>query len=569
MKTRKRLLFTLLVLSISTFITAVAATGNSDDNSQSPNLPQKTTPTDGIRIAWDYSSLRQLTERGGYPRSIRLQDHSVVAVYENHATGYEMRRSTDEGATWNDPIVLFTPHTVNNDKGSTRINIANSEIIQLANGDLLIACNYRPRTPEVAPFSIAIRRSTDNGDTWSPPQVIYEAQPRFTDGCWEPSFLQLPNGDVQVYFANEAPYTHSNEQEISLLTSHDNGATWGEYKTVCFRAGSRDGMPVSKVIGDEIVCVIEDCGFVTFKPYTVRTKLSDNWSSPVLADSPQRDMALAAPVADWIYMGAPYLAVLPTGETLLSYQVDDVNRGNHFGDRVPVSTMEVTVGDSNARNFSRSTRPFPVPAGKHAVWPSVAVWDANTVVALAASNYRGRADAPYFMKGHVMRDLTVGSGEMQKYPVFIGHQGESNLRLGVSKDNSRLRIVCKVKDTDLSFDNQKMGSGVSIYLDTRNECMNAPVEGVYKIDCSYDGKTTICQGNRGKWENSKLKGLKVTSTIVEGGYELVFTLPLRSSYNKNNMRIAAALSTSSYTETLVHSDMDKPSTWLKMNFTHE
>lgn len=78
-----------------------------------------------------------------------------------------------------------------------------------------------------------------------------------------------------------------------------------------FCAGSRDGMPVSKVVGDEIVCVIEDCGFVTFKPYTVRTKLSDNWSSPVLADSPNRAMALGEPVEDWIYMGAPYLGVSP------------------------------------------------------------------------------------------------------------------------------------------------------------------------------------------------------------------------------------------------------------------
>ena len=57
-------------------------------------------------------------------------------------------------------------------------------------------------------------------------------------------FFQLPNGEVQVYFANEGPYTHSNEQEISMMTSVDNGKTWGGYKTVCFRAGSRDGMPV-------------------------------------------------------------------------------------------------------------------------------------------------------------------------------------------------------------------------------------------------------------------------------------------------------------------------------------
>lgn len=133
-----------------------------------------------------------------------------------------------------DPVILFPIHSITNDKGTARINIANSEIIQLANGDLLAACNYRPQTPEITPFAIAVRRSTDNGVTWSDPQIIYEAEPRFSDGCWEPSFLQLPNEEVQVYFANEGPYTHSNEQEISMMTSVDNGKTWGGYKTVCF-----------------------------------------------------------------------------------------------------------------------------------------------------------------------------------------------------------------------------------------------------------------------------------------------------------------------------------------------
>ena len=77
-----------------------------------------------------------------------------------------------------------------------------------------------------------------------------------------------------------------------------------------------------------------------------------------MADSPNRAMALGEPVEDWIYMGAPYLGVLPTGETLLSYQVDDIRHDDQLGDRLPYSTMEVAIGDKNARNFVRRTRPF-------------------------------------------------------------------------------------------------------------------------------------------------------------------------------------------------------------------
>ena len=57
-------------------------------------------------------------------------------------------------------------------------------------------------------------------------------------------------------------------------------------------------------------------------------------------------------------MGAPYLGVLPTGETLLSYQVDDIRHDDQLGDRLPYSTMEVAIGDKNARNFVRCTRLF-------------------------------------------------------------------------------------------------------------------------------------------------------------------------------------------------------------------
>lgn len=566
MKTKTRCLLSLLNFCVLTLL----ACGNSDgagEDSGVPYLAKKGEPVDGVRIGWDYGTIRQLATRGGYPRSIRLQDNTVVAVYENYDTGYEMRRSTDEGSTWGDPVILFPIHSITNDKGTARINIANSEIIQLANGDLLAACNYRPQTPEITPFAIAVRRSTDNGVTWSDPQIIYEAEPRFSDGCWEPFFLQLPNGEVQVYFANEGPYTHSNEQEISMMTSVDNGKTWGGYKTVCFRAGSRDGMPVSKVVGDEIVCVIEDCGFVTFKPYTVRTKLSDNWSSPVLADSPNRAMALGEPVEDWIYMGAPYLGVLPTGETLLSYQVDDIRHDDQLGDRLPYSTMEVAIGDKNARNFVRCTRPFPVPAGKHAVWPSVAVWDANTIAALATSNYQGGTEAPFFMKGHVMRDLEVNSSDIVNYPIFIGHTGICNLRLGVGKDADNLYITCKVKDGELYSGGQgtQKGSGVFIYLDTKNECLKEPAEGVYKVWCSYKGDITVWQGNKGKWENSELEGLQITPSVVPGGYELAFTIPLNRSFNKDTMRLCATLSTKTYTETLVHSNADWSCTWMKMN----
>ena len=121
-----------------------------------------------------------------------------------------------------------------------------------------------------------------------------------------------------------------------------------------------------------------------------------------------RAKALADPVEEWVYMGAPYLAVLPSGETVISYQADRERRG---GDRVANSVMEVAVGDKNARNFSRICRPFTIRQGGRAIWPSLAVWDNDTVVALAACSFNGEATAPYMIKGRVMRDIGVKSAK--------------------------------------------------------------------------------------------------------------------------------------------------------------
>ena len=95
--------------------------------------------------------------------------------------------------------------------------------------------------------------------------------------------------------------------------------------------------------------------------------------------------------------------------------------------------------------------------------------------------------------------------------------------------------------------------------------MKEPAEGVYKVWCSYKGDITVWQGNKGKWENSELEGLQITPSVVSGGYELAFTIPLNRSFNKDAMRLCATLSTKTYTETLVHSNADWSCTWMKMN----
>jgi len=375
---------------------------------QAPDSFSRVLDTSGrVRIVWDESTLQRLAPRdgrelryAGYPRVKRFGDGMAVAVYEAGGNT-ECIRSLDTGRTWSEPVVVFRALARPDSAGQPiRVNMANPEIIELKNGDWLAACNYRPTQPEVTPFAIAVSRSRDRGMTWSEPQVIFEAAPRFRDGCWEPAFLQLPNGTLQVYFANEAPYTASDEQEITMLSSSDNGLTWMDPpQTVSFRAGRRDGMPVPIIVGDEILVAIEDNRVGQFKPYIVRTSVSNPWPRPVTGDSPLREYALSEPLPDEVYAGAPYLTRLPSGEVLLSYQT---TRGRTAD--WEKSTMEVAVGDTSGRRFGQVSRPFPVPVDREAKWNAIAVWDDSTVVATSATNFDGGPIAAWMILGRIVRE---------------------------------------------------------------------------------------------------------------------------------------------------------------------
>ena len=137
-----------------------------------------------------------------------------------------------------------------------------------------------------------------------------------------------------------------------------------------------------------------------FKPSIIRTTFEANWNTVADGSSPNRNAALAQPLADSIYAGAPYLSQLKTGETILSYQ------GTEGRDKQwERACMYVAIGDREGKNFGNKTIPFDIPLNKQGLWNSLCVLDDNTIIALTSTNaYSDNATEVWMIKGHLMKE---------------------------------------------------------------------------------------------------------------------------------------------------------------------
>ena len=337
-----------------------------------------------LKIVWDVATLQKLAPLQnsnigycGYPRMIQLHNKSLFCIYEISGGNIECIKSFDEGKTWTAPQIIAT-----NFNG---INCTVPEIIELKDHSLLASYNLRPSIFDSSKhFGISTKKSYDEGLTWQDERLLYQAGSKFGDGCWEPAQIQLPGGEVQLFFSNEGIYTNSDEQNISLLRSFDNGLTWtSKPEIVSFRAGKRDGMPVPVLLKNksEIIFSIEDNGMGQFAPSIIKNSLANNWKTIADASSPFRYAALAQPLATTIYAGAPYLRQLQTGQTIMSYQSTE-GRNSQWD----LACMNVVIGDANGQNFTNKSIPFDVPVNKHGLWNSLCVLADNTIIALTSTN---------------------------------------------------------------------------------------------------------------------------------------------------------------------------------------
>jgi hypothetical protein len=485
------------ILILLLWVVSVAASG------------QRITPYQGSRIFWDMSSQVTIFPSGGYARMIELQDGRLLTVAE--AGGISITFSSDKGVTWLSPRRIVA--------NPDRVVEAVPDVVQLSDGTILVGFNPRPQEPYSTDrrFGIRVTRSTDNGQSWSEPYFVFDAQHTFNNGCWEPAFLELPSGEVQCYFANENEYTANNDQNISVCRSFDKGITWSDPVTVCYRPGARDGMPVPILLRDEseIVVIIEDNGWPgrgNFAATTVRNTLADNWSKGYVdASSPNRSMIFQTTPPTGIYSAAPYIRRLPWGETVASYQSNE----NRSSSDLQYADMYVLVGDERARNFKAKSAPFALGNDKHSIWNSVSVIDSGTVVAIGSIAPPNRGGEVLMIKGYPLRQARAASGSIvvdgnysttekwttpNRSQLYMGQVTKNRTSVDFLYDREYLYFTARVMDSNIIHpDNGLDNDGVRFLLDADDVSAATPQAGMYSFFFDTNGKVKFQRAVDGRW----------------------------------------------------------------------
>ena len=111
------------------------------------------------------------------------------------------------------------PELFNNGDGGF-FEFTSPNLVMTNNGTVFAMAEGRSYTPDQSAYAIVMRRSTDNGATWSPISVIYGILPHTADWVGNPSaVMDATTGNIFVLFTKD-------NSSVFVVHSSDDGLTW-------------------------------------------------------------------------------------------------------------------------------------------------------------------------------------------------------------------------------------------------------------------------------------------------------------------------------------------------------
>lgn len=499
----------------------------------------------GIRIGWDYRTQTFVTG-GAYGRVKLLADGRQAFVYDEGGV-CKIRFKQPLGRTFSSVRTVATPPT-----GS---GYTNCELLELSDGTLLYAYNERVSGMGLR---IKVKYSFDGGQSWRDEQTVYEVQEsgylpenEGLFGIWEPAMIELPGGEVQLYFASEYKVP-GNDQKIAMLRSlsaDENGVRqWAtETVDVCYTVGYRDGMPVPLVLqdGKGIVFAIEDDGFGGgFQPGIIYSSMDDNWASGTrYGNSSNRWIAVTQ--GEPRGGGAPYIIQLKTGETLLSTQTNSLadQRGAPWDDMYKNRPF-VYIGDADARNFSRYSIPFPFmdEPDQGGVWNSLCQINDSTVLCVSDVHGHPTQSGLWTVEGRIMHPMTshqMPAGtclesilwEPLMSDIIVGAQSQACLHVGSCWTEDSLFLHFDVSDRRLRSGAADAPvwdtDGVEFYCDMADHATDDVPVGAFKYLVNIDGGILVSRMTAQGWTDvlASSHQMRYAITRSSGRYIINIALP--------------------------------------------
>ena len=398
-----------------------------------------------------------------------------------------------------------------------------------------------------------MKRSTDNGATWSEEQVIYVGT------TWEPSILQLESGEIQVYWTNthvkgvDASHggrTDDNSTGTMMIRSFDNGQTWTGDLSVAYggqivaqqltKKGS-DGnyysgqMPVAVQLNDgNIALALEarlptSSGSNTYNVSFAYSPGENSWQD-ALGEDQEGPSTLKKNM--FTKMAGPYLRQFVSGETLLSY---------HWGNK-----WYVKLGNSTATSFYDSYEAFADT--KINMWGSLEITDSHVVTGVVPADGNALLHVGNMYLNHTVaansESITLDGSNDDWTNVdeafFVGSNSQAQTAIRTAQDNENMYFYAEVLDYYVSDKdrvsfvlsngvNQKYYN-ISVYANGEISAVDSDSK---EVETGVEAKVLV-DGTVDVYDD-KDKGyvieLKVSKTLVGGGCSYVIFEPIL--YNKD------------------------------------